>query len=262
MLRMMGPPPRTRGTRSHPGRDAQRTGTTPAYAGNAVGRASRWSWGRDHPRVRGERGRGTRQLFVPWGPPPRTRGTRQVRDHELAAHGTTPAYAGNASPPTSPAALTWDHPRVRGEREPNDKDALIDSGPPPRTRGTRRVAGRDRTPAGTTPAYAGNAPGTWPGGAWVRDHPRVRGERTPGPNPVRYPTGPPPRTRGTRAAPVAADGSVGTTPAYAGNAPGSAPSARAPRDHPRVRGERTAAPNGSVRLPGPPPRTRGTRVPG
>ncbi len=253
MLRMMGPPPRTRGTRSHPGRDAQRTGTTPAYAGNAVGRASRWSWGRDHPRVRGERGRGTRQLFVPWGPPPRTRGTRQVRDHELAAHGTTAPR----SWPRSDAGR--DHPRVRGERAGYLAGRGLGAGPPPRTRGTHPRSEPGQVPDGTTPAYAGNASGA-SSRRWFRwDHPRVRGERARISAQCPSASGPPPRTRGTHGRAERVGQAAGTTPAYAGNAGTRMSALDTPRDHPRVRGERLSLTTEDEDTLGPPPRTRGTR---
>ncbi len=111
------PPPRTRGTRGDGVEDAAYLGTIPAYAGNAAG--ARW-W-RRRPR---------------W---------------------TTPAYAGNAAAAVPTGRSTRDHPRVRGERTVSDRSSAHDSGPPPRTRGTRRLRVRGRRASGTTPAYAGNA---------------------------------------------------------------------------------------------------------
>src|SRR6266508_6371733 len=94
----LGPPPRTRGTRQDQRPVPERLGTTPAYAGNARPRRTGRSGCRDHPRVRGERGYQDERVGHAAGPPPRTRGTPVVDDRGRGHAGTTPAYAGNASP--------------------------------------------------------------------------------------------------------------------------------------------------------------------
>src|SRR6266511_2192055 len=254
-----GPPPRTRGTR--PGRRCSRTrhGTTPAYAGNAPAGQPRSGRSRDHPRVRGERASRSVHGMVWSGPPPRTRGTQGEPQLEVGGGGTTPAYAGNAFRPPSASCGSWDHPRVRGERlsfEDGDPRSL---GPPPRTRGTRVRGGSWGSGLGTTPAYAGNATGRCRSCGRLRDHPRVRGERSMIDRPRMRREGPPPRTRGTRGSAAHVPTHPGTTPAYAGNAPDRAAHHSSCRDHPRVRGERSSTARRSASSTGPPPRTRGTR---
>src|SRR6266511_2959990 len=236
-----GPPPRTRGTQGEPQLEVGGGGTTPAYAGNAFRppSASCGSW--DHPRVRGERlsfeDGDPRSL----GPPPRTRGTRRQGPTRRPAHGTTPAYAGNAR-------IDLGIPKAV-------------QGPPPRTRGTRRSPTRPQGDPGTTPAYAGNACSRPPWAPTRRDHPRVCGERGSVVGRGDQVWGPPSRTRGTLHDRPPEDAQGGTTPAYAGNARVCCTSSDPPWDHPRVRGERVFARLTSQSAWGPPPRTRGTPSP-
>ncbi len=215
------------------------------------------------------------------GPPPRTRGTRLRHRRLHGAGGTTPAYAGNAADLVTGVVAGRDHPRVRGEREVQAAIFVAQQGPPPRTRGTRPPDRPQPPRPGTTPAYAGNAPPAPRRCAPSRDHPRVRGERSPCMLTGTWSRGPPPRTRGTHQHGAGGGHHVGTTPAYAGNAdvcgsqarhrgttPAYAGNARCPctiwptpGDHPRVRGERAMTRLPALAHVGPPPRTRGTRAP-
>ncbi len=68
------PPPRARGAPRRGGRPPGRRETTPACAGSATGRVPRCTAGRDHPRVRGERGVEAPFTIFPRRPPPRARG--------------------------------------------------------------------------------------------------------------------------------------------------------------------------------------------
>ena len=201
------------------------------------------------------------QKFTPeTGPPPRTRGTRCAHQGRRRGPGTTPAYAGNAPTWLATWALSRDHPRVRGERSACRRSSGSRSGPPPRTRGTRRLGSLETADHGTTPAYAGNAFFCWTSTVRSRDHPRVRGERAPGADPTTAARGPPPRTRGTRPRRRRRRRLDGTTPAYAGNATGPDARHASSRDHPRVRGERVLLLIFVATRLGPPPRTRGTLV--
>ncbi len=256
----MGPPPRTRGTLHQPVDPLVLQGTTPAYAGNAKEPQAKPPAHGDHPRVRGERAALFKVSLRHPGPPPRTRGTLEDACLDLEHVGTTPAYAGNAPPPDGYPTTTRDHPRVRGERGDRHGVHDLESGPPPRTRGTHVRLDRGHLGVGTTPAYAGNAYAGGARGLSRRDHPRVRGERAVTGRAGVLIWGPPPRTRGTRYVEDDHGGDLGTTPAYAGNAPASVPATRRARDHPRVRGERKTRPSRLRGLMGPPPRTRGTRA--
>ena len=174
---------------------------------------------RDHPRIRGEHYQGFAKQNYTMGSSPHTRGT----------------------PAPTPSTTPWrrDHPRIRGEHSSRTtrsspasriipayagntargpKQAFIDLGSSPHTRGTRSGWPRYSRPA------------------W--DHPRIRGEHDEG---------------GEHCS-----DEVGIIPAYAGNTrinrsagepcQGSSPHTRGtpiiaawmptmPRDHPRIRGE-------------------------
>src|SRR6266540_3615267 len=174
------------------------------------------------------------------GPPPRTWGTRRQGPTRRPAHGTTPAYAGNAR-------IDLGIPKAV-------------QGPPPRTRGTRRSPTRPQGDPGTTPAYAGNACSRPPWAPTRRDHPRVCGERGSVVGRGDQVWGPPPRTRGTRLRSADEPVGLGTTPAYAGNAFTDRSTSSLIGDHPCVRGERFDVWPAVPISKGPPPRTRGTRL--
>ncbi len=213
-----GPPPRTRGqrrrrrpsgsTRSvHPRvrgdnvvpvlRSYAPTRSTPAYAGTTDG----------HPPPH------SRQ----YGPPPRTRGQRHIRDGYGRRQRSTPAYAGTTlSKPFVVPRIDGPPPRTRGQLrraraapgrsrstpayagttgDPHDF-ATPDDGPPPRTRGQRQGAIDDH-PSPTV-------------------HPRVRGDNARNRRRRPLTRGPPPRTRGQRHIGAGVGEELRSTPAYAG----------------------------------------------
>ena len=112
-------------------------------------------------------------------------------------------------------------------------------------------------PARITPAYAGKryfravcVPRFW-------DHPRVCGEKLSVFCCVSLPTGSPPRMRG-KAMPTTSGGNWHRiTPAYAGKSDRSRAYWRAPKDHPRVCGEKGFPPLPCTGSLGSPPRMRG-----
>ena len=89
---------------------------TPAYAGKRQMVLVALDRSRDHPRVCGEKSLGgaTRWGFV--GSPPRMRG--KVTKQKLADYfgGITPAYAGKSCTRSHAFNVSWDHPRVCGEK--------------------------------------------------------------------------------------------------------------------------------------------------
>ena len=90
------------------------------------------------------------------------------------------------------------------------------------------------------------------------DHPRVCGEQ-PVSNETGSPAwGSPPRVRGTASAASAARRIPRITPACAGNRHRSCPRRVHQEDHPRVCGEQNPPHGVDIRLPGSPPRVRGT----
>ena len=73
-----------------------RPGITPAYAGKRSGPSCRWSSGRDHPRVCGEKFDNPKIDNSQLGSPPRMRGKAGNLYLRSAATGITPAYAGKS----------------------------------------------------------------------------------------------------------------------------------------------------------------------
>ena len=234
----MGSPPRGRGTQVFGFHALEPDGLTPAWAGNTSFRISRHGTRRAHPRVGGEHNSVLRNAYIPWGSPPRGRGTRTRTRCTRPATGLTPAWAGNTSSGRRPISSGRAHPRVGGEHV--DANALIGipAGSPPRGRGTPHHRSDRGCARGLTPAWAGNTiellvdldagAGSPPRGrgtrcrrrrlaAPCRAHRRVGGEHTGARRRTRRAGGSPPRGRGTRARPPHGPLQPGLTPAWAGN---------------------------------------------
>ena len=193
-------------------------GITPAYAGKRMRPTLLVLLPRDHPRVCGEK------LYA-WfnegeipGSPPRMRGKACDIHVILARFGITPAYAGKRRALLNHPIMSWDHPRVCGEKVLAVSDNLANQGSPPRMRGKEVNEKGFLICPGITPAYAGKsqAPGQCQS---VRgDHPRVCGEKIRVLGRVVKVEGSPPRMRGK----------VGLI----------IPAPHPVRDHPRVCGEK------------------------
>ena len=89
---------------------------TPAYAGKRSAWPSVLRRQRDHPRVCGEKLPVRRAAAGRAGSPPRMRGKVAAISAYNAAPGITPAYAGKSTLHRDDAPLSWDHPRVCGEK--------------------------------------------------------------------------------------------------------------------------------------------------
>jgi len=152
-----------------------------------------------------------------------------------------------------------DHPRVRGEHCSSAITPGGSVGSSPRARGALRC-GEPRHPSrGIIPACAGSTD------KWIRpvivpwDHPRVRGEHTPGRTRRPRPPGSSPRARGARELADAGYIDLGIIPACAGSTGSRLSGYGSSRDHPRVRGEhRPRGPARNLGL-GSSPRARGAR---
>ena len=166
-----------RGKATGPPRSSGPGGITPAYAGKRVTIFWKGAWGRDHPRVCGEKGTGLTNVTSPMGSPPRMRGKAAAARAGLVAVGITPAYAGKSRSGRSGTASPRDHPRVCGEKiKPECPDPCI-SGSPPRMRGKVNCQARRLHSSGITPAYAGKSTTLKVHTQASRDHPRVCGEK-------------------------------------------------------------------------------------
>ena len=146
---------------------------------------------------------------------------------------------------------------MRGEKWATVKRPSPTPGSPPRARGKDQVTTRRLRPPRITPACAGKRSalfGILPGGG---DHPRVRGEKGENQQPARTNMGSPPRARGKGCISIFFRESMRITPACAGKSLSTALCAMKTRDHPRVRGEKSAKRLVCRSLAGSPPRVRG-----
>ena len=92
--------------------------------------------------------------------------------------GITPAYAGKSTLHRDDAPLSWDHPRVCGEKCDKRVAVVEQPGSPPRMRGKVLPYRRTVLAVGITPAYAGKRLPSLLFLALHWDHPRVCGEKT------------------------------------------------------------------------------------
>ena len=193
-----GSPPRMRGKETGKTRRVQWPGITPAYAGKSIFQPYHFTCTRDHPRVCGEKFQGyyIRTDFP--GSPPRMRGKAVFCGFPPGDVGITPAYAGKSHRLALSRRVPWDHPRVCGEKCTVLTCTACGWGSPPRMRGKGAPAGVLARWSRITPAYAGKRKYspvwllvTWITPAYagkrelyrksekfVRDHPRVCGEKT------------------------------------------------------------------------------------
>ena len=134
-------------------------------------------------------------------------------------------------------------------------------GSPPRMRGKAVAIFRQLHHGRITPAYAGKSdPEKQPGAArW--DHPRVCGEKKRLQPTITAQPGSPPRVRGKVPYVSMAALAQGITPAYAGKRASQLCAGLAPRDHPRVCGEKSGFCQRSILHLGSPPRMRGKVIP-
>ena len=150
----------------------------------------------------------------------------------------TPAYAGKSCIYRSTTSISWDHPRVCGEKSFKTSTSCWSKGSPPRMRGKGCACAQCASGGGITPAYAGKSPSQPYRLPDSQDHPRVCGEKTSSFISGAPIWGSPPRMRG-KAFPGRLQGSFpGITPAYAGKRPGPQVRREGCQDHPRVCGEK------------------------
>ena len=152
-----------------------------------------------------------------------------------------------------------DHPRIRGEHGRDPSRELSIRGSSPHTRGARFQLGDNHLVDGIIPAYAGSTPCGTPILTECRDHPRIRGEHDCSIYFTNFPTGSSPHTRGALSLSGALIGCGRIIPAYAGSTFRLIFSQARSRDHPRIRGEHTAALIGPAIAGGSSPHTRGAR---
>ena len=154
------------------------------------------------------------------GSPPRVRGKVEPFKGSMHQSRITPACAGKRTSPAGRRTVSWDHPRVCGEklRETGVEDALV----------------------GITPACAGKSPASGTRTRTGRDHPRVCGEKSCTRFSSFWMLGSPPRVRGKGVEVRLDDGRTRITPACAGKSAKPVFNFDRLKDHPRVCGEKSS----------------------
>ena len=171
--------------------------------------------------------------------------------------GITPAYAGKRWRRVLSVSMSWDHPRLRGEKGNPESGRYFRFGSPPPTRGKGRRKLWLTFRLRITPAYAGKSVWEVSYGATTKDHPRLRGEKVPVGKAGEENPGSPPPTRGKEGRPGNRFVSSRITPAYAGKSQRTASGPAEIEDHPRLRGEKPNTDTPRVTVEGSPPPTRG-----
>ena len=212
----LGSPPRRRGKDKAEHLVQDHIGITPAQAGKRcyLCASTKSSW--DHPRVGGEKAKITPRLKRCRGSPPRGRGKVVRPDVVAKAAGITPAWAGKSRCKNCAMDRCKDHPRVGGEKSPQQPPNRSLKGSPPRGRGKGLEDDFEICKKRITPAWAGKSLDTWHGGGPSGDHPRVGGEKTPPLCPPTPTIGSPPRGRGKEFCSVIPPLLQRITPAWAG----------------------------------------------
>ena len=250
-------PPRRRGKVLGVELHAPANGITPAWAGKRPWMPSGSSSSRDHPRVGGEK---SRVMVLPscrMGSPPRRRGKVKHVLHAVLDVGITPAWAGKSGRSCGQTSASRDHPRMGGEKADIDDDGLHYKGSPPRGRGKGGDIVGGLGCVRITPAWAGKSLFCFTAAVPIQDHPRIGGEKGLGSQVTQLSQGSPPRRRGKDAVVAVVVRGAGITPAWAGKSICLALPITAPRDHPRVGGEKDRKPTWNVCAVGSPPRGRG-----
>ena len=144
------------------------------------------------------------------------RGKVACADQTIQPDGLTPAWAGKRPDALSPVPSSGDHPRVGGEKAESFTFSSMAAGSPPRGRGkVSSVSMCTRSP-GITPAWAGKRFVTVTVSLFLRDHPRVGGEKAQADRPDHAGLGSPPRGRGKVLCTWFRFWHPGITPAWAG----------------------------------------------
>ena len=172
------------------------SGITPAYAGKRGQLSDSVTGQWDHPRLCGEKHIPAAECSNRLGSPPPMRGKESRRRYGFQISRITPAYAGKSSRSHASALVSWDHPRLCGEKGTALAQSEHVRGSPPPMRG--KVAGIAALIAifGITPAYAGKSTAVHLPGFFSRDHPRLCGEKCTVQNNFIWCLGSPPPMRG------------------------------------------------------------------
>ena len=205
----------------------------------------------------GEKAGHCTRRVLPVGSPPRGRGKVFLTDLVRVVVGITPAQAGKSQTCPARRSRCRDHPRVGGEKLSSGAYVAKDKGSPPRRRGKGVNVNCSADDIGITPAWAGKRSQVAAALQSGWDHPRTGGEKLFRLPLFQSPLGSPPHRRGKDFSVICALEEDRIPPAWAGKSICLALPITAPRDHPRVGGEKNALSSGLWPKSGSPPRRRG-----
>ena len=193
---LQGSPPRMRGKAKCRRRAQRMRRITPAYAGKSLFHPAVVSIPWDHPRICGEKAKGSSLTTSKSGSPPHMRGKDDSFAESWCTSGITPAYAGKSRVAQFVDCCAWDHPRICGEKYRYKPSRVSGKGSPPHMRGKVEVHSCLVLDVRITPAYAGKSQVKY------LANPSVRGS--------------PPHMRGKARVMLIPCGQCRITPAYAG----------------------------------------------
>ena len=171
--------------------------------------------------------------------------------------GITPAYAGKRRRTRAVGQNSQDHPRLCGEKPLFASVFQHVKGSPPPMRGKGSRCAISFAFPRITPAYAGKSQSSIPAAAFLKDHPRLCGEKWFIRSSNALPSGSPPPMRGKAHKAFLTRHRSGITPAYAGKSPNPSLILVVIGDHPRLCGEKFSRVSPSARTSGSPPPMRG-----
>ena len=180
-----------------------------------------------------------------------------MRARARMASGIIPAYAGSTAAPVDVERAIRDHPRIRGEHPSMGQHARTCNGSSPHTRGAHQERFQYGEGRRIIPAYAGSTFSFPVPGAFLPDHPRIRGEHKAMHVYPPVSRGSSPHTRGAHLGLDQPPGQAGIIPAYAGSTQRRLAPPRRRSDHPRIRGEHQALERIASAFEGSSPHTRG-----
>ena len=125
----------------------------------------------------GEKIHAKRQRAKQLGSPPHGRGKGANLSNIEAATRITPAWAGKSNYPNDHAEISWDHPRMGGEKYRFSRTSTCVKGSPPHGRGKACFEKHSDRLARITPAWAGKRYIHVRKICVSEDHPRMGGEK-------------------------------------------------------------------------------------
>ena len=194
----------------------------PALAGNTTSRTRKAITGPDHPRSRGEYLASNSLFGGSAGSSPLSRGIPICDIRWRDSDGIIPALAGNTRRLWSPRRQVADHPRSRGEYDPQRAGYVYPGGSSPLSRGIPSATSAAAPSVRIIPALAGNTSGSTAGTPDPADHPRSRGEYAIDTKAITDALGSSPLSRGIRLFELTSDFAQRIIPALAGNTRGVA----------------------------------------